>query len=350
MLQGVDPYAAHQRGDHSYRILAQYPNYPVSGLILLWPYAAFEWPTARLLWALSNVVLTIVCVWLLTGPLAGPRADEPPAASRARPLAGWNKHSWILLGLLLCSFSWRNGLAKGQHGIFSLCFVLVAVLLSQRHAIGSTLALAASWLKPTLGLPFSIVVATTRRGLAILAGAVGVHVVLTLLAAFWLGSGVVELLLGPVQTGMTTTPAGRVDVFRIATDLGIGTRVVPALAALALGALGFLAIRRSSDPLSALSTLSLVAVMSAFHSGYDFVVLAVPLAYALREGFRHPRSLYLTAPVLLVWFVDRPWLELYGGLVERVGGLGAGLKAKVARNLISFGQCAAAYEGKRVAE
>ncbi len=46
----------------------------------------------------------------------------------------------------------------------------------------------------------------------------------------------------------------------------------------------------------------------------------------------------------------RPLLEIYGGLVVRVGGLGAGMKAKVARNLISFGQCAAAYEGMRVAE
>jgi len=46
----------------------------------------------------------------------------------------------------------------------------------------------------------------------------------------------------------------------------------------------------------------------------------------------------------------RPLLEIYGGLVVRVGGLGAGMKAKVARNLVSFGQCAAIYEGMRVAE
>jgi 3-hydroxyisobutyrate dehydrogenase-like beta-hydroxyacid dehydrogenase len=46
----------------------------------------------------------------------------------------------------------------------------------------------------------------------------------------------------------------------------------------------------------------------------------------------------------------RPLLETYGGLVVRVGPLGSGMKAKVARNLISFGQCAAIYEGMRVAE
>jgi 3-hydroxyisobutyrate dehydrogenase len=46
----------------------------------------------------------------------------------------------------------------------------------------------------------------------------------------------------------------------------------------------------------------------------------------------------------------RPALETYGGLVIRVGPLGAGMKAKVARNLIGFAQCAAVYEGMRLAE
>jgi 3-hydroxyisobutyrate dehydrogenase len=46
----------------------------------------------------------------------------------------------------------------------------------------------------------------------------------------------------------------------------------------------------------------------------------------------------------------RPVLESYGGLVIRVGPLGSGMKAKVARNLIGFAQCAAVYEGMRLAE
>lgn len=45
-----------------------------------------------------------------------------------------------------------------------------------------------------------------------------------------------------------------------------------------------------------------------------------------------------------------PALETYGGLVLRVGPLGAGMKAKVARNLVGFGQVAATYEGMRLAE
>jgi 3-hydroxyisobutyrate dehydrogenase len=46
----------------------------------------------------------------------------------------------------------------------------------------------------------------------------------------------------------------------------------------------------------------------------------------------------------------RAVLETYGGLVMHVGPLGAGMKAKIARNLLSFAQVAAIYEGMRVAE
>lgn len=46
----------------------------------------------------------------------------------------------------------------------------------------------------------------------------------------------------------------------------------------------------------------------------------------------------------------RAVLDTYGGLVMHMGPLGAGMKAKIARNLLSFAQCAAIYEGMRVAE
>jgi 3-hydroxyisobutyrate dehydrogenase-like beta-hydroxyacid dehydrogenase len=46
----------------------------------------------------------------------------------------------------------------------------------------------------------------------------------------------------------------------------------------------------------------------------------------------------------------RPLLDTYGGLVMRMGPLGSGLKAKIARNLLSFAQVAGIYEGMRVAE
>ncbi len=46
----------------------------------------------------------------------------------------------------------------------------------------------------------------------------------------------------------------------------------------------------------------------------------------------------------------RPHFERYGGMVINVGPLGAGLQAKVARNLISYAEFAVAYEAIALAE
>src|SRR5262249_6141736 len=45
----------------------------------------------------------------------------------------------------------------------------------------------------------------------------------------------------------------------------------------------------------------------------------------------------------------RPGLASYASMIVRVGVLGAGMKAKIALNLLSFGKMAAAYEGMRLA-
>ena len=46
----------------------------------------------------------------------------------------------------------------------------------------------------------------------------------------------------------------------------------------------------------------------------------------------------------------RPVLETYGGLVVRMGDVGQGTVTKLARNLVGFAWCAAAYEGMRIME
>jgi 3-hydroxyisobutyrate dehydrogenase len=45
----------------------------------------------------------------------------------------------------------------------------------------------------------------------------------------------------------------------------------------------------------------------------------------------------------------RPWLASYASLIVRVGDLGAGMSAKIALMVISFGKLAAAYEGMHLA-
>ena len=313
LLHGVDPYAAFADGDKEWHHLTQYPNYPASGLVFLLPFGALDWPIARNLWALTNLVLTLAVVGLLSGPLARMGSTS---ASRS---VSW-RSAGLMLALLVSSTSWRNSLGKGQHGMFSLCLTLVAVAALHRHVIWPGLAMGAAWLKPTLGIPLSLYFARTRRGFLAISASGATHAALTVAAAAWVGSSVVDLLLGPVRTGQATTPRGRMDVFRVASDLGIEGATLPLIAAIGIGAMTFWCIRKERDVLLTLSSLSFTTLVVAFHSGYDFVIGIIPLAYAFREGFQSARAWYLTVPFMLVWFVDRPVVELVRrGLIDGSG-------------------------------
>jgi hypothetical protein len=67
----------------------------------------------------------------------------------------------------------------------------------------------------------------------------------------------------------------------------------------------FLAIRRDPDVLSCLSTLSLTAMAVVFHLMYDFVVLVIPLCYALLQGRASVRAKGYLLTVGIIWFLDK---------------------------------------------
>lgn len=68
LLEHTDPYAVYLKSigkTPSPFILSQAPNYPASGLVFLWPYAVFEWDIAKILWAFSNILFTIIIFFCL---------------------------------------------------------------------------------------------------------------------------------------------------------------------------------------------------------------------------------------------------------------------------------------------
>src|SRR5215217_5444006 len=63
LLDHRNPYAEYQEYRQGLRekpfILTQAPNYPASGYVFLWPFAALEWSAAKAAWAVANVCFTI---------------------------------------------------------------------------------------------------------------------------------------------------------------------------------------------------------------------------------------------------------------------------------------------------
>ena len=303
LLAHRNPYADYLAApDRSPFILSQSPNYAASGLMFLWPLAALDWPVAKVLWACANLLFTagiFMCLFQLMPP--------------ATPL----RTRLLVITLMLTGTPWRTVLANGQHSLFTLFFFLLAVVLASRSVRGASLALAISFFKHTISFPLTLFFARSCLTWRPLLMAVATHVGLTLFAAAWVQASPLDLLAGPVQVAHFATGRGYLDVFAIASMLGITSRVVPMVAALLILAGSFLAIRRDPDVLSCLSTLALTSMAVVFHLMYDFVVLVLPLCYALRaNGTRSSwrASLYLLA-IGMIWFLDK-CVEMVAGLAD----------------------------------
>jgi hypothetical protein len=292
LLHHTDPYAAYLDGGRaSPFILTQDPNYPASGLMFLWPYAALDWPTARVLWALSNLLFTALMVFVL---------------SRFFPPGARAESSLWLGALFLMGTPWRVTVSNGQHPLFALAFFLLAFHLLRSKRRGSGLSLAASWFKWSLAFPLSLVFGRFgRRGLGIVLAAAAAHAALTLFAAAWTHASVVSLLTGPLRVAQITTRPGEVDVFAVLRSLGFESRLLGGALALAVLGVSFAAVARDRDALSALSTLALTSLVVVYHLIYDFVVLVIPLAYVLRDQARHARGRYYAVVIAFMWFADR---------------------------------------------
>jgi hypothetical protein len=310
LLEHRNPYEAYlNRGADSPFMMAQRPNYPASGLVLLAPYAALDWPAAKALWALSNVLFTALILWCLFQLL--------PAHTVATPKV-------VIATTFMMSTPWRNGVGLGQHALFTLSFFLLAVVMTVRRHHSAGAALAVSWFKYTIAFPLSLFFARSKRGWIIILAAAGIHAGLTMLAAFWIGTSALALLIQPLQVAQSATPQGYLDVFAVATALGVSSRLVPTLAALVIIGATYATIRRDADVLSSLSTLSLASMTVCFHLGYDLVVLVVPLTYALRARRIGVRAKYYLFVIGVFWFGDRLIsIVVDRGLVSSVAGFSA---------------------------
>ena len=300
LLHHASPYGLylHHGGGRSF-ILSQMPNYPASGLVFLWPYAALGWPVAKVLWLASNLGFTAL---LLYGVF---RISPRPFPLSTKLLIG---------SLFLCGTGWRNTLGNGQHGLFTTSLLVLAALLCHERRGGAWLPLAASWLKYTIALPMSLFFVRSKRGGLVLLGALLAHLGLTLFCAAWTHATVGEMVLGPLQVSADATRTGAVDVFAIATRLGVAGKILPSLASLSILAVSFLAMRRDEDVLSCLSTGALTSLVVVFHLPYDFVVLVLPLAYALSVPRQNARTGWILGAVAFGWFLDKAFDTVAGRL------------------------------------
>jgi hypothetical protein len=272
---------------------AQVPNYPASSLMLLWPVTFMDLETSKMLWAGLNVAFAIGIVAVL-GRLFNVSVLV----------------CLLLLGLLMMGTPVRNTIGNGQHGLYSLFFFLLALLLQDKGAPRTaSVCLALSWLKFTITWPLTILFLRPAYRPALL-GAIAIHVFLTLFLGFWTGTSPLALLTGPLGVSETGTVIHMFDFIALFHYVGVSTRAPAFLLGAVLFGLAIVVIRKTQmHMLAQLAWLSLVCATWTHHSALDYFFLVVPLLYAItkgREGTIHATDrlqIGLTVcSVVIIWF------------------------------------------------
>jgi len=304
LLHGLDPYKLYLSCVHCakpafYPPVA--PMYPASGLVMLWPLAALAWPVAKVVWASFNIFLGAGLVATLCRIFL--------------PDGGWRAFSWALVAFI-AGTPFLNNLGNGQHAVFALAFFTAAIWAERRGRTKlASVLLAISWFKYSLTFPLSLFFVIRRR-FAVLLGAAMVHVFLTVFAAVWAGTSPVSLLLEPLRVIQGVGSVGHLELFGLATRLGVTSKLPPLIAAIALTAAVLAAVwrGRSDEDLQLLSLLALFAYAVIYHYPYDLVILVIPLIYVIERArswkdcdlLLRVWTILLAVLLAWIWYADHP--------------------------------------------
>jgi hypothetical protein len=151
MLQHINPYDSYLSGK---LFMAQAPNYPLTGYILLVPYALMEWKYAKIAWALTNYMFTFLIFYCL---------------QKIWKIKNITIIVFTFLAFLI-SNPYRNVINNGQHDFLVLALFLFSLFLANDNKYLSGIFLGLSWFKFTITFPLSVIFIYKREWVHIIVG------------------------------------------------------------------------------------------------------------------------------------------------------------------------------------
>lgn len=241
-------------------------------LMLLLPMTIFSPYTAKIVWMALNLLFTAGIVWLL----------------RRTFFEDTDIFDYAALSLLMIAGTpYRNQLGVGQHTLFSFFFFMLAVYIDKKAAdkpdIGKgvlmSICLAVSYFKYTLTAPLALYFIFRKRYRQFALSLV-IHIVLTGIAALWLGKSFIYMITAPLKVASVLVSEGGLDL-GVFIKGGYSFAAAAVIAAL----LVYLAVRIPKDRGALLfSILVLWSLVLTYHRTYDFFVYTAAAAVFTAQG------------------------------------------------------------------
>ena len=253
-----------------------------SMLMLLLPYTLLSPMAANWAWMISNVLFSIGIVFLIKklffDKCFNELCERVPDFTPKDNIFVYS----LFVAVFFMGLPWRCNIGNGQHTIMAFFFFLLSVwLFEEEHDILSGIALAISFFKYTLTVPLALYFFYKKKYKSFIL-AVGIHSVLTIVAALWLNTSVIDMIIEPLQIASHFTANGSYDIGAI---LGIG-RVGMVITILSMVVMGIFLISgkyKGSDE-ELLSLLVVFSLVIVYHMLYDYFVLIVPtIVFTLKK-------------------------------------------------------------------
>ncbi len=262
-------------------------------LMLLIPYTFLPPLVARYAWIVSNMLFTGGIVFLL----------------RKTFLKSIDRDLFIILSLLMIAGTpYRNQIGVGQHTLFAFFFFLLAVFLSEKRGllpeVFTVLSLFVCYFKYTLTVPLCLYFVYKKKYKEIIISA-GIHVALTFVAAWWLNSDFLSMIIEPLKVSSALAAEGGLD---FGVLLG-GSKLSYVLALVVMLILLFIAIKLPPGYDEAyISVLVLWSLIITYHRTYDFWVIIVVAAFFVAI-YRNYLVYFYSVVLMGVFFVLRVFSE-----------------------------------------
>lgn len=270
------------------------PNvYFPSTLPVFLPLAAFDWPTAKLLWLAAN----LACSMLV-----------PLGCLRLLNWRGFETPSLLLSAFWFALAPLHTSVAVAQMGVAATAAIVWAMLLERNDRPGRAGVLygLAVCLKAQIGLPFLVYLLWKRRWrtASVAIALLGLSTLLAVARMESSGADWINALEanfrgltfggGADATSTGTTRHHLVNlhylVHTIVDDrLFVSLFVGGLLLAAALATVALIPGRRPARELLAMSLVSVICLLGVYHRAYDAVLLALPMTWAFHAFYSGAR-------------------------------------------------------------
>lgn len=267
-------------------------------LVLLFPMTVFSPASAKIVWAVLNLLFTAGIIWFL----------------RKTFFEDADKYVFSVLMLtMIAGTPYRNQLGVGQHTLFAFFFFMLAVFIDKRAAgktgikdsVLMTVCLAVSYFKYTLTAPLALYFVYRKRYREF-AASVLIHVCMTAGAALWLDKSIIYMISAPLKVASVLVAEGGLDL-----GVFLHGGILYAVTAVIAAVLVYLAVKLPENEGSLLfSVLILWSLVITYHRTYDFFVFTAAAAmFVPDKGARKGMIVWYASLTVMLYFVLRVFNE-----------------------------------------